>query len=127
VGDLERTLLAWQAEVEQVEREIANLTRTEGVLTDFAAWWAAIRDNLVTVRSTTLVQGGQVVASVPTVVCETDRLRALLKKLGLRVTIFWKPKFPGSLYHVVDTARITAQVGVDASQMEALSSARTRD
>jgi hypothetical protein len=117
---LEKTLLEWQEEASQVERQIDNMTRSEGVLTDFAKWWQEVRGNLVsgklvTIKSTQLVQGDQVVAAVPTVVCEADRLRSLLKKLGVKVTIFWKPKKPGGHYHVVDTARIEAQIGAHSN------------
>ncbi len=161
----EEILTRWEAEKAQIERQIQNLTITEGDVTSFAKWWDTVSGHLVIVleiewqparrRVPCLLNGrdlrrlkralggkpgtctleiamfdpdgndmgrealrleldheGQVWEHQevdepvkPAVMIEASRFRNLLRTLGFKVTVWWKPRMVTKRGKVQESSR----------------------
>lgn len=150
--EYEEIVTRWEAEKAELERQIQNLTITEGDPTSFRKWWDSVKGHLVTVldiewqparqRVPCLLRGrdrkrlrkalggktgtcsleidmfdfdcnkvGRTALSLeldeegqvwehrdvefpvkPAVMIEASRFRSLLRTLGFKVTVWWKPR-----------------------------------
>ncbi len=162
--DRQKAIIAkWEEEQAELERQIQNLTITEGDVTKFAKWWEEMRKNLVNVlpasfddedenreaarRALLIIQpteegirqfaeaAGDTPVEVaktfyrlheaipelrtfgnPAIKMEASRFRNLLKNLGFKVVLFWKPQIvtdrkgethESSRFHELDRAELT--------------------
>jgi len=149
---LEAILTQWEEEQAELERQIQNLTVTEGDVTKFTSWWQSIRNELVSVIPVGLVfhtkdgirtgeldvfvkdktkkaaaiqwsrlpkeqrREDKVEVADQGVIMESSRFRQLLKNLGFKVVLFWKPKtvtnrkgetHGSDRFHELDRAELT--------------------
>jgi DNA invertase Pin-like site-specific DNA recombinase len=108
----------WESEQAELERQIANLSMTEGDISKFAKWWESVRGDLVTVRPIvwgnphTVEWGDGTTQKVEepiqaAVMVEGDRFRNLLKSLGVKVAVWWRPRESRPGTYEVDHAELT--------------------
>ncbi len=118
--DLESILAGWEVEAGELERRIANLQVVDGDLTRFAHSWDEVKGRIVAVGEPCINEpgGGVHLPKLPNVPSARvpwqmpsifDKIRSLLKQLGLSVTICWKQvKVGWRVRWVVDRGRIEA-------------------
>jgi DNA invertase Pin-like site-specific DNA recombinase len=113
VQDVERTLLEYKKRRDEAELRLRTLTMAEGDVTDFARWWEGIKGKLIEV-----LPGHTIYAADPEsqwenpeaegLLIEKEKIRGLLKGLGLKITCYFQPK--GKREFALDRARLTATV-----------------
>jgi site-specific DNA recombinase len=118
----------WEEQQVELERQIHNLTITEGDVTKFAKFWHDLRSQLTSVlpielgTEEELDESGKAtgdkwaVVTYQGVALEDSRLRNLLKSLAFKVTLFWKAQtvvdrsgktYESGRFHQLDHAEIT--------------------
>jgi hypothetical protein len=130
---LESKLNEWVKEREEIERQQRNLTITEGEVTNFAKWWSGIKDDLVLVtdpahKQTFEFDGVEVTDHAP-VGIESSRFRQLLKDLGFKVTLWWRPQvvtkkgrtYTSARFYELEKAVIEATASVPTEHILAVS------
>lgn len=115
IKEVERTLLEYRQKKEEIENRIHALALSQGDVTEFAAWWSGIKDQLVEVSP-----GHSVYAEDPDsqwdnaeaegVFLEKDKLRGVLKDMGLRITCYFRKRLKSSRFYCLDHARLSATV-----------------
>jgi hypothetical protein len=117
----------WEEQQLELERQIHNLTITEGDVTKFAKYWHEVRSQLKSVlpieldMEEELDESGKptgdkwAVVTYQGVALEDSRLRNLLKNLGFKVTLYWKAQtvtdrkgktYESRRFHQLDHAEI---------------------
>jgi hypothetical protein len=113
VRGLEKTLLEYQKKRDEAELRPRTLTMAEGDVTDLARWWEGIKGKLVEV-----LPGRPIYAADPEsqwenpdaedIVIEKEKIRGLLKGLGLKTTCYFKPE--SKREYESDRAKLSATV-----------------
>lgn len=112
---LEKSLLEYRERRIGIQERMRALVLTKGDLTEFAEWWSKVKDKLTEVipgRTVHASDGGDQWDNPEAegVELEVDRLRGLLKSLGLRITLYFTKKSPKGREWAVDHARLSATV-----------------
>lgn len=113
VEGLKRTLHEWEEECSEVERELRHASLTSETVTQFTEWWEGVRGSLVEVvpsTSTPDSEAPNIKVFKKGVTVEADRLRRLLKDLGFKLEIYWRPRPNSVRYWELDRARISASI-----------------
>jgi DNA invertase Pin-like site-specific DNA recombinase len=121
---LERELLAYMDEQERAQRDLDAMTAPSGAVTQTVQAIESMRAELLTIANPLIELGGKANAAYqcldgsrvpvrvsPAVRVNKDDLRSFLRRIGFRVTCYFKPRGPAGRFYALDSGRLECDFG----------------